>query len=355
MNREVPVVSVGVRAIDVGYANLKYTLGRRLIGGENTIVTGLFPAIAPRLMTRDVMKDPGVDACIVNVRGADYVVGTASVNYTTPSEQQAFDLDYSGSDRYHALMVGGMNYMADDAGAGQEFVIERLVLGLPLNTYHQNALALKQRATGEHLIRRPGSNQHRRVTVKDVHVMVQPHGALLDFGVAHPTVLKDNGRTLVIDPGGGTLDWFVARGTAPNWAQSGAHPKAMLHCAYAIADLINPRWRTQHEVVEIIDLALRTGAEEFQIGPRRFRMRDFQAAVDSVILESVKHMTAKAGELDSINRILFAGGGAPVFKEFLLRNMPELANIMHAEPESVFSNVRGFQVAGEVLERGRAS
>jgi PRTRC genetic system protein D len=271
MNRDVPVVAVGVRAVDVGYFNLKYSLGRKLVGGANTIATSLFPALAPRLTTKEVMKDPGVDACIVNVRGADYIVGPDSVDHTSPSDQQAFDLEYSATDRYHALMLGALNYMADDAGAGQEFVIGRLVLGLPLNTYHKNVQILARRAVGEHLMRRVGSQQCRRVTVKDVHVMAQPHGALLDFGVAHPGALKDNRGTLVIDPGGGTLDWFLARGTTPNWTRSGAHPKAMLHCAYAISNLINPRWRTQYEIVEIIDRALRNQAEEFQVGPRRCR------------------------------------------------------------------------------------
>lgn len=355
MNRDFPVVRVGVRAIDVGYYNLKYTGGRKMVGGVNTIPTSLFPSLAPRLTTKELMKDPGVDACIVNVRGADYIVGPGAVNYTSASEQQAFDLEYSASDRYRALMAGALHYIAEDAGAGQECVIDRLVLGLPLNTYHKNVQTLVQRAVGEHVIRRPGSDQHRRVTVKDVHVMVQPHGALLEFGVAHPDVLKDNRSTLVIDTGGGTLDWFSARGTAPNWARCGAHPKAMLHCAYAICDLINPRWRTQYEIVEIIDQALCNRAETFQVGPRQFHMRDYQGAVDSVLEESIKHMIDKTGPLDAVSRLLLTGGGAFVVKEFLLRQQPELNAIIHTESEPVFSNVRGFQVAGEVLERGRGA
>ena len=354
MNRDVPVVTVGVRAVDVGYRNVKYSLGRKLVGGVNTIATGLFPAVAPRLATKNMMQDPGIDACIANVGGSDYIVGPSAIDHTSVSEQQAFDLEYSATDRYHALMLGALNYMGDDAGAGHEFVIERLVLGLPLNTYHQNVQALTERAVGEHVIRRAGSEHHRRVTVKAAHVMVQPHGALLDFGVTHPSVLKDNRSTVVIDPGGGTLDWFVTRGTTPNWARCGAHPKAMLHCAYAIADLINPRWRTQYEVVEMIDTALRTSADEFQIGPRRFRMRDFRSAVDAVLEESVKHMIDKTGPLDSVSRIVLIGGGAPVLREYLLRGDPELAAIIHTDAAPVFSNVRGFQIAGEVLERGRA-
>jgi plasmid segregation protein ParM len=355
MNRDVPVVAVGVRAIDVGYRNVKYTLGRKMVAGVNTIATGLFPSIAPRLTTKEIIKDAGIDACIVNVGGADYIVGPAAVNYTQPGAQQAFDLEYSTSDRYHAQMQGALNKMADEAGAGQEFVIGRLVLGLPLNTYHKNVDALKERAIGEHIIRRPGSYLYRRVTVKDVHVMVQAHGALLNFGVSRPDELKDDRFRLVIDPGGGTLDWFMARGTTPNWARCGAHPKAMLHCAYAIADLINPRWRTQYEIVEAIDLALRKNLEEFEIGPRRFRMNEFRGAVDNVVEESLKHMIENTGELDAVSRIIITGGGAPVFREFIERRLPKLARITETQSDPVFANVRGFQVAGEVLERNRGS
>lgn len=355
MIRDVPAVTVGVRSIDIGYRNVKFTTGRKLIGGVNTITTGLFPALAPRLTTNQVMKDPNTDACVVGVRGTDYIVGPSSVDHTSPGEQQAFDLQYSATDRYHALMLGALNYIADAAGAGSEFVIERLVLGLPLNTYHQNVQALTERAAGEHLVRRIGSDQYRRVTVKSTHVMVQPHGALLDFGVAHPGVLKDNRRTLVIDPGGGTLDWFMARGTTPNWTRCGAHPKAMLHCAYAVADLINPRWRTEYEIVDTIDTALRTRAEAFQVGPRQYRVSDYRGAVDAILEESVKHMIEKAGPLDSVSRILITGGGAPLFHDFILRDQPELAAIMKVDAQPVFANVRGFQAAGEVMERNRIS
>lgn len=355
MNRDVPVVAAGVRAVDVGYFNVKYTHGRKLVGDANTISTELFPALAPRLMTNDVMEHPGVNACTVNVQGVNYVVGPGAVFHTSASEPRPIDVDYAATDRYHALMLGALHYMAEDAGAGQEFVIGRLVLGLPLNSYHRNVRRLTDRATGEHVIGRAGSDQRRRVTVRSVHVMVQPHGALLNFGVARAHLLKDNGWTLVIDPGGGTLDWFMARGTTPNWSRSGAYSKAMLHCAYAIADLINPHWRTQYEIVEAIDLALRTKSEVFKIGAREFRVSDFRGCVDALLEESVKHMIDKTGPLDSVGRILITGGGAPVFHEFLLRRQPALAPVIQIDSDPVFSNVRGFQISGEVLERALAA
>jgi plasmid segregation protein ParM len=93
----------------------------------------------------------------------------------------------------------------------------------------------------------------------------------------------------------------------------------------------------------------------FQIGAREFHMGDFRGSVDAVLEESVKHMIDKTGPLDAVGRILLTGGGAPVFHEFLLRRYPELARVIQIDADPVFSNVRGFQIAGEVMERSRAS
>ena len=129
----------------------------------------------------------------------------------------------------------------------------------------------------------------------------------------------------------------------------------MLHCAYAVSDLINPRWRTEYEIVDIIDTALRSGAEMFQIGPRRYRVSDFRGAVDAVLEDALKHMIVKTGGLDTVSRILITGGGGPLIEDFILRDQPALKDIIRVAPEPVFANVRGFQAAGEVMERGRIS
>jgi len=53
------------------------------------------------------------------------------------------------------------------------------------------------------------------------------HGALVNYG------LKMNGKldgvALVVDPGGGTLDWYVASKVKSSWPRLGAYPMAMLH------------------------------------------------------------------------------------------------------------------------------
>ena len=345
---------LGVRAIDVGYCNVKYSKGRQRAGDSQVIDVGLFPALAPQVARAPAGQSTSrgaADTCIVEVGGVQYAVGTGAVFHTSGSEPRPIDPHYCASDKYHALTLGALHCLTQGSGGGGDCRIELLVLGLPLNNYARHAGALAQRMRGEHLLPGHGRSAQRRVVVERVHVMVQPHGALCHFGAAHS--LPD-GWTLVVDPGGGTLDWFMAHGQEPNWKRSGAYPKAMLQCAYAVADRIEPGWRHQFEVVEAIDAALRRGTGSFRIGARAFELSAFRPAVDAVLQESVQAMLESTGPLDAVQRILLTGGGAGVYREYLARAMPQLSAVIEIDPDPVFSNVRGFQVAGELIHRAGA-
>lgn len=349
MKQDMTVVSVGVRAIDLGYFNVKYTKGRKLVGDSSVIDVAMYPSLAPQAVHSGLIEAAS-DVCIVNVKGVNYVVGPGARFHTSGSEPRPIDPNYCETDKYYALMLGAMHYMAEDAKAAQEFVIELLVVGLPLNAYHRHAARLAELARGEHRLGRGDTEVARRVTVNAVHVMVQPHGALCHFGAARSSL---DGWNLVIDPGGGTLDWFMANGQQPNWKRSGAYPKAMLQCAYAVADSIDANWRNQFEIVDAIDLALRTNAPTFVVGRREFELVKYKPAVDAVLQESVKAMLETTGPLDAMKRIVFTGGGAGVYREYLGRMMPGLEPAMEIDQDPVFSNARGFQTAGEVLHRAK--
>lgn len=350
MRRDVQAVEVAVRAVDVGYFNVKYTKGRTRVGDDNVIDVGLFPSLAPR-MSDAAFRDssaPQADVCGIEINGLIYAVGPGSANLVSGSEPRPIDPDYATTDKYHALTLGALHYMAESAGAGPEFVIGTLVLGLPLNTWHKYKDTLTDRFTGEHVVGSQGRDGARRITVRSVQVMVQPQGALVHFGSARSAADLE-GSNLVVDPGGGTLDWFLANGQKPNWNRSGAYPKAMLHCAYAVADSINKGWRNQFEIVESIDAALRKGAPIFRVGPREHEMAPYRPAVEAVVEESLKAMLGTTGPLDAVRRIVLTGGGAGVFREYIVKAMPDLVPALEIDTDPVYANVKGFQVAGEVL------
>jgi plasmid segregation protein ParM len=343
--------TVEVRAIDVGYFSTKLTLGRKLNGDSNSIATAIFPSLAPRLaagMGRSIALSGKTNGCVVDVGGASYFVGHDVTLHCSGREPREVLDDYSRTDKYKALLLGALHYIAEDAGAGHELTIRQLVLGLPMNTFAENRDALRDLATGEHMLpdsREPGA--YRRVTVQKTTVIVQPQGALVSNGLEDRSL--GDGWAVVVDAGGGTLDWYVAKGRQPNWNRSGAHPKSMIACANAVADRINPVWRDNFDIIERIDKAIRTKAPIFKTGNRSYDLAPYAKDIEDVLRESTTKLISTVGTLDSVDRIIFTGGGATVYYEYFRQQFPEYSAAMVIDSDPVFSNVRGFQVAGEML------
>lgn len=348
MIRDAQPVTVGVRAIDVGYFNVKYTKGRKRKGDANVIDVGMFPSLAPKDRTGKFIDSdaPRGDMLPVSVDGLTYLVGPGSAGQIAGAEPRPIEEDYATTAKYHALTLGALHYMAVDAGADGDFAIEMLVVGLPLNTWARHKDFLRDRLIGEH---RTGDRaSSRRMVVKNVHVMVQPQGTMVNFGAVNKNM---EGWSLVVDPGGGTLDWYMAEDGRPNWGLCGAYPKAMLQCAYAVADAIKEGWRHDFRVVQEIDKAIRSGAASFMLGSREYGLAEYRPVIEDVLRESVQAMLTKTGPLDPVRRILLTGGGAAVYRDYLQRVVPDMAHAMEIDPDPVYSNVRGFQINGEVRNR----
>lgn len=347
-------VTVDVRAIDVGYFSTKLSLGRVIGPGGMSVATHIFPSLAPRLpagMSPKSALNNRPDGTVVNVDGVDYFVGRDAVLYSSGREPREVLPDYCLSDKYMALVRGAFHYMAKHEGNPAELVIRHLVVGLPLSTYAEYQPRLQARLLqGDHLLPDPAHPESlRRVTVERVSVIVQPQGALVNFSLYNSSVFDEGRWSLVVDAGGGTLDWFLTRGRQPNWQRSGAYSKSMLACSYAVSDRINPTWRDNYEIIDRIDTALRTRAESFTTGAKTYSLAEHQPAIDAVLKESVAKMIAKVESLDNLDRVLFTGGGAPLFYDFMKRTYPGRADLMHMDIDPVFANVRGFQVAGEYM------
>lgn len=350
MNRDLSNVHVGARAIDVGYSNVKFTVGRESVDGMVRIGTDLMPSLAPRLSSNVMMQSPGTkaaDGCIIDLNGVRYFVGRGAVFNSTGVEPRPILTDYATTDKYLALTRGALNYMAIAEGTPSHLAIEHLVVGLPLNTFTLHKDALQQRTVGEHIISLPGEAVQRHITVENVTVLVQPQGALINYNSQHRN--QTAGWILVVDPGGGTLDWFLTNGRQPNWQRSGAYSKSMLACATAVCDRINPDWKFQFEIVERIDDAIRFKAESFKVGPDTYFLKDYWQTVESVLDESIRYMLGVVGATDNLDRILLTGGGAAVYYDHMKRHYPKLAALVHMDSDPVYSNVRGFQLVSDML------
>ena len=280
---------VDVRAVDVGYFNTKLSLGRKFINGIPGISTLMFPSLAPRLAagvtpTMALQKKP--DGVWAEVGSAVYFVGKDSPTFISGREPREVLPDYSTSEKYLALLRGAFHYMYQDCQAKNEMVIKHLVLGLPFGSTEERKDALIRRATGEHLLPAVGApGSKRRITVEKTSVIYQPQGALLAQG-------SSSGVFLVVDSGGGTLDWFVVNGGTSNWQRSGAYPKSMLACGHAVADTIDPTWRDNVEIMSRIDHAIRQKASNFSVGGHVYDMAEFTNQINSVLDEAVGRMVA---------------------------------------------------------------
>lgn len=347
------IIKIDTCAADIGYFSSKFTYGRRIVDDKAVIVTGLFPSLAPRLPSdvspRTALQSKA-DGTVVEVNDVNYYVGRDAVLYSSGREPREVLSDYCMTDKYMALLYGVFHYLMKDAEAEAELVIGRLVLGLPLSTFAKYKSGLENKVTGEHMLPTLASeNGKRRVTVEQCTVIVQPQGALMNYGFHVNKEVFLETWSLVLDPGGGTLDWYLTKGRQPNWQRSGAYEKSMLACAYAVSDRISPTWRDNYEIIERIDKTIRDGGKSFTVAGEVYEMGDFKPAIEAVLKESTDKMLSKVSSLDSLDMILFTGGGAKLFYEFMARNYPKHKKIMFIDEEPVFSNVKGFQLAGELM------
>lgn len=359
MKRDTNIISVPARAIDVGYANTKFTCGRKNVNGMNLVCADLFPSITATLRPgATFMHAPGTfgaDGCISTVDGVPHFAGRGVEMHLKGVQPRLVMKDYCTSPAYLSLMRGAMHYMLEDIGNPREMAVEHMTVGLPLNTYLENLDMLRSIVVGRHEVVSPDPQVGaRHVTVQEASVMVQPMGALYNYALIHPE-FDMSGWNLVIDVGGGTVDFLVARDRAPNYERSGAHPESMLACAAAVAKAINPGLRGQFSVLQEIDRAIREGTDVITIAGEDYEMASFTGAINEVLRRGYEAMLDTVGALEDFRNILVCGGGGAVFYQFLCAQYPELRRRLRIDSGSAYSNVRGFQLVAEYTHRQAAA
>ena len=284
------------------------------------------------------------------VRGASdalYEVGPDVLLSMTSFNSRTLDLDFVKRDGYLALVRGALAYMNVPN-------IDFLVVGLPVSTMDTMAPFVKTMLLGEHPI--PDGS----VVVQNVLVVPQPVGGMYDFGVRN-SLMSDLEATssLLIDPGYFTLDWVIVRGVKMVGARSGAASNAGVSAILRqIIHQIGAKSgaRDQHavevseSVLDRLDIAIREKSA-FKFYGKFEPIEEYLASPSPIVLDALSKLRARVGSLDDIDRVIIVGGGAHLYEAAVLKMFPGFD--VRVAKNQVFSNVRGFQMMGNVAMQKR--
>lgn len=323
---------MNILGLDIGYSNLKLAFGSRDTGPQIRVYpSGAAPA--DRLPQRFDGRGQE-DFLRVLVDGEEFVAGVAPDRAELWS--RSLHADYSSSASYRALFHAGLLL------SGMEEV-DILVTGLPVSQYLDDARrsGLAAGMQGTHRV-----TPKRQVTVKQVKVIPQPVGGLLDFLDRAGDDL-DEARILVIDPGFFSVDWVVI-------AQHDLHRRSSgtsLSAASVVLEEACLQIGKDHgasPTVEALENALRSGKEAVLVLGRRVQIAPYldkaAEAVGPVVAEEIRRSLRDEPPPD---RVVLVGGGARFFHKAVQALFPRLKVEVSREPVS--ANVRGFWLMGASL------
>ena len=328
-----------VRAIDVGFGQTKFTLGRAE-GSAAELRCASFPSLA-----YTSMKDPGAGSAgsagdrrktvALPIEGTYYEVGPevqlAADNYRAT---QLHD-QYLGTPEYLALARGAMSFM-------KVAEIDLLVVGLPVSMFQARRAQLERLMTGTHDLGRG-----RSVTVRRAVALAQPQGALVFYTAAcHKGKTIGQEQSLVIDPGSRTFDWLFSRGMRLVLKVSNSVNRGMSDILKTVAQEIGSDIGRPYHDLPAIDAALRTG-KPLLIYQRPYDLTPILPTVRTVARAAVSSMMEWITEDYSIQNIILVGGGAFMFKDAVRAAFPN--HVVQSLRDPMYANVKGFQIAGENL------
>lgn len=327
-----------VRGLDVGFGGTKLVKSYTP-GGD--IHCMLFPSLAP-LSTNLDLSGGGViarrDTVAVPVDGNTYEVGPDVELALNTHASRIMHQNFLETSEYLALFRGALSYMKTDW-------IDLLVVGLPVSLLSTKAGYLKQRLEGVHPVA-----DGQTVTVNKVLVLAQPLGGSIYYSLTHGLYSQfRETKNLVIDPGFFTVDWILAKGIQPIPLRSGSFAGGMHSVLRRLAQVVSDEYQVNFDDYGALDRALRSG--KLRLFGNDVAVEKYVPQARPVVEEAVNAIVNSAGDGRDIDSVVLVGGGAPFFRTAMEHRFP--SHRVWLAPDPVFSNVRGFQLAGEELMRRR--
>ncbi|WP_298138319.1 PRTRC system protein D [Acidiferrobacter sp.] len=319
-----------IRAVDVGYGNIKFVVSR----SENEIGCKMFPAIAPVAANLDLATglDMSRDTVRVDVNGVLYEVGPQARLALRGQHIRILHGDFSRTAEYMALTRGALAYMHVPE-------ISLLVVGLPVSLMHSRAQSLARELQGFHAV-----GDGHGVHVHHVWVLAQPLGSLLSYamGTASYQGLAEQ-VNLVIDVGFGTVDWLTSIGIQAMPERTGSFSGGTHAILQSMARGLSETLQVDYADISAIDRAL--GRGRLVVGGREVDLAPHWRRAQARIQEAVNAIANGVGNALDVNNIVLTGGGAKFYESAIRKHFPTPRLILAQDP--IFANVRGFQIAGE--------
>lgn len=319
-----------VRSIDVGFRNTKLIVA----ADERRIECDVFPSVAPTTAGRNLSEALGRtrNTVRITVEGIEYEVGPDALLAEKPTPTRTMGSDFCLTPEYLALVRGALHRMQVD-------VIDLLVVGLPVSTFQLQKAELVRRLQGCHPV-----GADRIVEVREVKVLAQPHGALIDYALTTGRIdAVRNQRSLIIDCGGRTFDFLVTQGFKVYEQRSDDTKRGMYDVLRVLATEIGQALRTEYTDYDKLDLALRTGTQPLIFG-HPYDLQPHLKAARKIPAEAVSYLRRYVEDGTDIDDIILSGGSAFFFRSAICAAFPH--HVIHELPDPLYANVRGFQQFG---------
>lgn len=359
MNQSHPVTKLRAIGIDVGFFSTKFTTGRTAEGvSRSAVPADQFPSIAPfqHVDAQGPADTARRDGVRVIVDGVAHYVGKDTLLESGGFGTTAVAPDYSTTTAYKALFRGALHMIARANDAQGDLVIEMLVGGLPMASYDEFKGHLEAFMLGPHVMPHPADrNRELTVTISRAKVLGQPQGSLVNHQLSRGVKFSPGQMNLVLDLGGGTFDWFVAREAQGSRSRSGSAPIGALACASAVCAQIKDGHQHSPLIMSRVDEALRTGAQTVTISGVAHNIADYAPTVKGILIDALQQMRKSAGNIAEMDTILFTGGGARLLYSVAQEQLAQFKQVFAIDQDAVMSNVRGFHFWAEHLRASQGA
>lgn len=352
-------LTIPALGLDVGYA---FTKGAFNLGGpKGPISDHMFPSHAPLLGSTSfaVSRGAAMKGVLLPSDQPDKsaYVGPDVMYYLGSQFYRDLSTAFPRTSVYRNLLDGMLWMIAKSMSEINErpqdirtVNIGLLVGGLPFSTLEQHhgfVLDLMQRERTLPPIHPRG--EPIAVTVRGSEILGQPLGTQL-YHWATTSSVPDN-RTVTLDLGGGTFDWFTTEGQMPIYQMCDSHARGVLACAVLVAESIERGLADDPAIVSRIEMALSMGEPTVKVSGQDVVLTAHSKASDVVLHECVAKMSGSLGGLKSVDELLLTGGGAKLLHRFLQEHYPELNQrvVLMAKPQ--LANAYGFLLYAQTRSR----